>query len=207
MKGNLKEELCKYHDQHSLSESQLEKLQAMTEAFQGKKEIVEIEEVEKKVNETTLSRGYLKIFAGVAAAVFVLMAGWQVYSPQLTNTPELVKDLAYIYNKQFEPEIYASSLQGVRQGLTKLDFTVAQSSFVINENWNIIGGRYCMFQNQLGVEVYLNDKQNQKRYVWYQFLDRGAFSVPKLPYEQYSMGVKVQLWKEKGLIHGLVGVD
>lgn len=76
----------------------------------------------------------------------------------------------------------------------------------LNE-WEFLGGRYCSIQNKLAAQLQLRNRKNNIIYTWYQVSDVHASINVKEPCESFKDDVKIRIWVEEGIIHGLAGIE
>jgi len=190
MKKLIKEATKKYYEQFSLSENQLNSLESR------------VKNTKKEIN---YARGQ-KLATLAASIVGVFFLGFLVYQNNtLTIKEQLIEEIAYNHKKNLNPEIISSSFKQVRQYFSKLDFVPVNSKTLPTAEWELIGGRYCSLQNELAVQLRLRDKKSDNVYTWYQLSNKNNLIHISETYDVFKDGMRVQIWEENGIIHGLAG--
>ena len=104
-------------------------------------------------------------------------------------------------------EIKSNSLNEIASYLSRLDYPLIHSARLPQDNWEMIGGRYCSLKGQFAAQLKLRNKENQKNYTLYQIeKPHGIKNIADIK-EHFAKGVKVHLWLERGLILALAGDD
>ena len=141
-----------------------------------------------------------------AIAVSVLLLSFYLFKGGESIAERVSKEVAYNHNKNMPMEIEASSLDQIQNYLIKLDFKLIQSESFSQSQWKLIGGRYCSIQGRMAAQLKIANKPEEKQYTFYQVpysKDLGKFST--LPLETYIDGIRIKLWREKGLLLALAG--
>tara|TARA_B100000959_G_C14988095_1_gene626505 strand:+ start:500 stop:1078 length:579 start_codon:yes stop_codon:yes gene_type:complete len=190
MKKPIKEATKKYYEQFSLSKSQLNSLESR------------VKDSKKGINYT---RGQ-KLATLAASIVGVLFLGLFVYQNNtLSLKQELIEEIAYNHKKNLNPEIVSSSFKQVRQYFSKLDFLPVHSKALPAAEWELIGGRYCSLKNKLAAQLRLRDKKSGDVLTWYQLSNKNDLIHVSETYDVFKDGMRVKIWEENGIIHGLAG--
>ncbi len=189
MKQSLRQLLKEHYAQQSLSQKQLKLLESMEDSHKG---------------AGSKKRRFTKIFWLAAAAMFAVIFLWSV-NPLFYRGKvyQIADEIAYNHRKMLTPEIRNSSFGEVRDHLAKLDFTMVQVENFKTGEWELIGGRYCSIDKKLAAQLRIKNLTDKQLYTWYQVA--WATDDASLPegFQHYSKGIKVQLWVEKGVLHGL----
>lgn len=193
--GNLKKIMREHIEKVSLSDDQLESL------FRSQK---------GKVENKRSAVQYRWI---AVAAVFFVAIGNLFYffnSPQLALDQRIGSEVAKNHINLKPLEIQTSSIQEIRQFLTKLDFSPIESVLLKGGTKNLIGGRYCSIQGVIAAQLRLKDsKTGQVQSLYQTVYDKKVFAyLPELkenqkPITVYSKGLAVDIWVEKGLLFTL----
>lgn len=115
---------------------------------------------------------------------------------------------------QLKPmEVVSGQVSGLRRFFDQLDFHPVQSLFDVVVNRTLLGGRYCSIQGSIAAQLRMQSEAGalstlyQTRYYpermgWVPDLEKG-----EVPMELVSRGVRVQLWREQGLLFVLAGAE
>ncbi len=190
----MKKIIQNHFDQYQLSEEQLHRLREI-----------------QSVATPPRFASFLKVHRISAAFVSVLallvvgtLAWWQPWN-QSTSISSLASEIAYHHNKQMGMEIESSSLETVRTYLSKLDFPLIESNRFPSSNWELVGGRYCSLKGHIAAQLRLRERSTGKTATFYQLLMPKETANFEGTFEEFDQGVKVKLWKERGLLLGVVG--
>ncbi|GDY27886.1 hypothetical protein AHAT_37760 [Agarivorans sp. Toyoura001] len=177
--GNFKAQISAYFKQQTLSAAQLKHLQAL----------------EGKPKSTT--------WLLASAASCLLAATVYIYMFTGINYSAISKEIAYNHNSQMQMEVVSSSIDDIQQHLNRLDFNLIDSSQLDQQQWELLGGRYCSIGGRIAAQLKVRNRQSQQVHTFYQ---------AKLPDEWLNItqqkelnvdGVTVKVWQEKGLLIGL----
>lgn len=199
----LKEQVKELYGEFSLSEEQLRALKALEggNPSEASAEYYRVRAESFRVSFAVATR------AG-ALALAALLLFYFLPLPGATNEAEkFASEIAYHYNKQMALELESSSFDEIKSFFHKLDFSLIKSSKLPEQDWKLLGGRYCTVKGVLGAQLRVQRKLNGKIYTVYQAIfpeDLGNISGT---FATYQEGVKVELWKERGLLLALTGED
>lgn len=193
MKKPLKEAMAQHYEQYSLSENQLKQLEQLQQAAQP------------KIKKRSSWKAYLSVASAAAIFLFIGVSLWTAF--QIPLRQEIAAEIAYNHNKQLNMEIETASLHEAKSYFAKLDFAMVDSHVMTHDQWEMMGGRYCNIQNKLAAQLRLKHKPTNKIYTWYQISNSPKLAKLSGDYETYSNGVKVTLWQEKGVVHGLAAIE
>jgi hypothetical protein len=192
MTQKLKESIKEYYEKHSLSTTQLLKMQY----------------IQKKLYPQFNRRRRLHTKWAIAAGAMVLLIGAVIFINTRSHRiyiAELISEIAYNHNRNLEMEIKSDSLKEIASYLSRLDFPLIHPTRLPPDNWEMIGGRYCSLKGQFAAQLKLRNKVNQKIYTLYQIeKPHGINNIADFS-EHFAKGVKVNLWLERGLILALAG--
>lgn len=144
----------------------------------------------------------------IAGASLCILAGLLLFSYRY-STPSQVKrislseiasEAAYHHNKRMTSEVSFSSLEELRAFFSKLDFTLIQSIRLPSEKFELLGGRYCSVKGVIAAQLKVKDKNSGNIYTYYQAAWPSDLADIDVPQEFYDAGVRVELWKERGLL-------
>lgn len=194
MKKDLKSSIHDFYQKKTLTSKQLRRLESLTK----KDENTSIEWWQRKI----LFIPSISLISIVCISFFIFE--WDViFSPM---EEEIAQEVAYHFNKNLNSEIKISNFNEAQGKFNKLDFNMISPDFFSNQEWELIGARYCSIQKKLGVQIKLKNKKNNQIYSVYQIPD---YHLPKKrllkPVIMYNSGVKVKLWREKGIVNVLAG--
>ncbi len=189
MKKTLKENIRENYAELKLSPEQLRSLDSLQQNRAGKHGV----------------RFFLKISLGATAAL-VLILSLYLFQGSGSLAEKIVDEVAYNHNKNVQMEIKTASIDEVQSFLSKLDFTLIHSERLPLEQWDLLGGRYCSIQGRLAVQMKIRNKADGKLKTFYQVpYPKELSHIESVPMETYASGVKVRLWRERGLLLGLAG--
>jgi hypothetical protein len=194
MNQKLKKSIKEYYEKHNLSTTQL----------------LQMQNIQKKLYSKFNRRRRLHTHWAIAAGAVVLLFGAFIFfntTSHRTYIAELISEIAYNHNRNLEMEIKSDSLKDIVSYLSRLDFSLIYPARLPQDNWEMIGGRYCQLKGQFAAQLKLRNKVNQKIYTLYQ-LEKplGSKNIADFS-EHFAKGVKVNLWSERGLIIALAGDD
>lgn len=166
------------------------------------------EEQLRKIKNRKLGKGYKLPFIPNAikyAAVFIAIIGISYSIFVLTTYQKhtllesYASEVAYNHKKQLPVEITSSDISELRDKLIKLDFELKFPE-IINDNHQIIGGRYCSVDNKIAAQLKIKTK-NTKIATLYVFKKDEKLTFDLKNYEMDS--VKVMIWHSNDLIFAL----
>ncbi len=178
----LKNRLSHHYQQKQLTEQQISALQAIT--------------------NSTNRRSRYRVYGAIAASSLIVLVGY-LYQPEQPHFATISKDIAYNHNSQMQMEILSPELQTVQGRLNKLGFQLVSSSKLEKGKWQLIGGRYCNINGKIAAQMKMRHSESKAIYTFYQAKVPNDFINPLNDNETAIDGVKVKLWREKGLLMGL----
>ncbi|MGK0290725.1 MAG: hypothetical protein ACI86H_002184 [bacterium] len=196
MKPTIRESLQDHYQDFHLSGEQFSKLEAM--------------EIKSQNSLTRQQWSFKKIFLAlpvVAMFIFIfIFIAWGVIPFQSkTFENKIIEEIAYNHNKRLASEIKTASFSQIKSYLTKLDFNMVAAS-ALKTGWKLVGGRYCSINKKLAAQLHLKDSTTNQIYTWYQVGVPEKLKHQAKIIEGYSQGIKVRLWVENGILHGLAGL-
>ena len=198
--GNLKKIMREHIEKKSLSDKQLESL------LQLQKGDIESQPSKKQYRGIAVAAVFL-VALGIGNLFYFSMSP---QSPLFTLEQRIGSEVAKNHLNLKPLEIQTSSIQEIRQFLTKLDFSPIESDLLKGGTKNLIGGRYCSIQGVIAAQLRLKDSETGQVQSLYQTVyDKKVFSdLPELkenqkPVTVYSKGLAVDIWVEKGLLFAL----
>jgi len=160
----------------------------------------------KKLNRI-LAPGWLGMSALVAgfAALVLLLYPLIAYEPILNK---IANEVAANHLSPKPMEIHRNRLTEIQPYFSKLDFRLASSRLLPQMDNQLIGGRYGIIQGVDAVQLCLGDEHGNKIQTIYQIPyqpDMFGNRIPDLdrgekPVIVYARGIKIAIWREKGLL-------
>jgi hypothetical protein len=142
------------------------------------------------------------LLSSVAACLFIAGCIY-LYDMSTHDYSVISKDIAYNHNSKLQMEVVSTQLQTVQGHLNKLDFKLVNSRKIQRDNLQLIGGRYCNINGKIAAQMQLRHNKTQTIYTFYQANVEKDF-IDNLSNDEMAIdGVKVKLWREKGLLMGL----
>lgn len=194
MKTTFEESTDKYFKSFNLTAKQLGELQSLEEQYGGNR---------------SFYKGKARWFWSVSALVAGLFIVFVTLSEQEEINPDIIADeIAYNHNKTLSIEFKGNSIDEIKPHFSKLDFNLVPSNRQKVSNFRLVGGRYISINKRLAAQLQLMQKDNKDILTWYQLpLPEDHKILVSDPFngdlELYSNGVRVIMWKEKGVLHGL----
>lgn len=195
MMPTIKESLNDYYKDYSLSEDQFEVLDRLETEHCPRSRLVS-------------SRKGLWVIPALAAGVlFVVLTAPENNS---LEPGKIAGEIAYNHNKTLSLEFEGHSFNEIKPHFSKLDFNLVSSNNRLMKKARLLGGRYCSINNKLAAQIRLQRQGKAVPVTWYQLpISNDQADIRRLKltdkYETYSGGVKVIIWTEKGVLHGLAG--
>lgn len=141
-----------------------------------------------------------RLMAGIVglAVVAVAMLAWP--SPAITGDA-LAHEIASSHVMNLAPDIEADSFEEARQQLEKLDFAAVRPTADVMPEFELMGARYTRVGGEMGAQFQIEDAAGRACSL-FQVRDDEAFrNIRDATYE--VDGVRVQVWREAGLLMGL----
>ena len=147
------------------------------------------------------SKAYI---SAVAASAFIATSLY--FFSSSFSTPDyasISEQIAYNHNSRLQMEVLAPTISEVQGRLNRLGFSLVSSNKLESGKLTLVGGRYCNINGKLAAQMKLTHPETKAVYTFYQA------KMPKKLLDNFSEsetaidGVKVKLWREKGLIMGL----
>jgi len=157
-------------------------------------------------------RRFLSVSAGLAASLLFTFIFWggqggQSFSPQNIQL-RIVEEVTTNHTRVKPLDVTSSSIDDVREQLTLLDFVVQNSSNLLPEGFELIGGRYCTLQGVIATQLVFRDQHGNRVTLYQAAYDRQRFGdLPDQPDEQPVIiddrGTRISLWTEFGVVFAL----
>lgn len=179
--ANLKRQLKRHYAKQQLNERQLDQLLHL---------------------KTTNHPKRKTLISSVAACLFVAGCIY-LYDMSTHDYSVISKDIAYNHNSKLQMEVVSTQLHTVQGHLSKLGFKLVNSTKIQRDNLQLIGGRYCNINGKIAAQMQLRHNKTQAIYTFYQ-AKVGKDFIDNLNSDEMAIdGVKIKLWREKGLLMGL----
>ena len=194
---SLKRAIQKKFESVSLTEDQLTDLQRA--------------EKRSKQNDTANSGGGFKqrflLPMTVAATIILAFMAALIFNdsnPRLPLTSAIAKEVRtnHVYNKPMD--YLSDNAQNLLVQFDRLNFQPLITS-PPDENWRLLGGRYCTLQGQFAL---LLRYQNHKNEFMTYYITRDSATFDNIPehqdaYQEIASGLKVKLWQDSGLVSAI----
>ncbi len=149
-----------------------------------------------------LKRSYYPYVAALSLMMVIFISLPFVRGENLSR--QVINEIAYNHNKQMAMEVTTPELIKITGYLSQLGFSLIKSRHLPDNEWELLGGRYCSIQGKLAAQLKLRNLSDNGIYTFYQALLPDAMTNLK-QHESYVDGVKVSLWQENNLLLGLAG--
>lgn len=143
------------------------------------------------------------LLTGAFAACFVLLIAGYIYQVNHHNISTISREIAYNHNSRMQMEVLSPELQTVQGRLNRLGFQLVASNKLEKGKWQLIGGRYCNINGKIAAQMQLRHAESKAIYTYYQAKVPRDFINQLNDNETAIDGVKIKLWREKGLLMGL----
>ncbi len=194
MKNGLKNSVKDFIESQELNGEQLDNLTRLINSKQ-----------EKQLKE---KRFKFRAIAAVLIAVVSASAYLGFIENNNTNIPQLIaEEVAHNHLKMKPLEVSGGSLNDVRVYFEKLDFALTHSSYVANNNLQLLGGRYCSIQGETAAQLHMRDEKTGATQIVYQapydkemFAELPDLQEGQMPVRRFVNGIAVDVWVEKGVL-------
>lgn len=136
----------------------------------------------------------------VLAGLMIAVIAWRQMTGSGLDIPTLAAEIAYHHNQRMGLEVESSSLDKVRDYLERLNFPLIESSRYPAAHWDLAGGRYCSLKGQPAAQMRLHNRYTGKTVTLYQLLAPPGMDGFDGSYEGFDQGVRIEIWKERGLL-------
>ena len=185
---------------------ELKTVQAIVHSIDGEKQKFSFLNWYKQFDKFFFNRKLFAAFGSLATIILIyFVINNLFYNADDKSAASILyrvsKEIAVNHNKNLGPEYYSDSFTKLNADMTSLDFTIAKPSFYENQNYNLIGSRYCTIQGNIAALLKLKDEEGNV-YTLYQCTM--TEDLEKINNEtSENNGVKIKVWKENGLFFGL----
>lgn len=150
------------------------------------------------------------IMAAIVLAFFVSFIITSNFVTQASMHEKIAMEVAKNHIKLKPLEVESNDIETIRDYFEELDFVPVNSQIVLDAGMEILGGRYCSLQGVTAAQIRLKTENNADVQTLYQVeYHKDVFeNIPSLeegdmPVEIIVKGIKVVIWKEKGLLFAL----
>lgn len=138
----------------------------------------------------------------IAVACLLLLAFWIGERRAASQVTDLVvAEIALNHAKALQPDVLGDHPAAVGATMTKLDFAPVDPERGLDPGDRTVGGRYCSLYGTIASQFRLVDRQG-RRLTLYQVRDQGDLKRVRET-EVLVGGLRVRIWREKGLLIGL----
>lgn len=138
----------------------------------------------------------------MAVACLLLLAFWIGERRAASRVTDLVvAEIALNHAKALDPDVLGDHPASVGASMTKLDFVPVDPERGLDPDDRTLGGRYCSLNGAIASQFRLVDAQG-RRLTLYQVRDQGDLKRVRET-EVFVDGLRVRIWREKGLLLGL----
>ena len=194
----LKQVIREHSEQHVLSTSQLERLEALMA-------------VNTPGPAGRHHRVRFLISWSAAAAIAALLAVIVLFQPgpfeDIPMTERIALEVAHNHIKLKPLDVETDSMDGIRHYFTELEFVPAESSLLASADLGLLGGRYCSIQSVPAAQLRITSPDGNHLQTLYQTEYRKDVfgTLPVLengdtPVTVNVKGITVRIWIEKGLL-------
>lgn len=178
---NFKERLNSHYLDKHLSPEQLDRLQQL-----------------KSSRDANKNNRYIISSCALVCISILLLSFFHSHD----NNP-ISKQIAYNHSIKLQMEVLSPDYNTVQNHLNKLGFKLVSSAKIESKEWKLIGGRYCNINGKIAAQLKVHNAKTDSEYTFYQAKLAADDIAEITDNEMYIDGVKVQLWREKGLLMGL----
>lgn len=180
-----KTKLQNHYESQTLSELQINKLQALS-----------------LHKDDCKPKHKVKPLLAIASSLLVGMIFYIVNFTGL-NYDDISQEIAYNHNSQMQMEVFSDSIDDIQSHLNRLDFSLVESTLLAGNNWEFVGGRYCSINGKIAAQLKIKNIETSDIYTFYQ----AKLPEPFLNVIQNKAvlvdGVEVKMWQENGVLMGL----
>lgn len=191
----LKSTLKNMLEADSLSENQLQKLNALQAAGRKQPQLFQ-------------RRRFLLGGSAAIAASVLFFAGRNMYSGNTSLQESIVRDVLTNHIHIRELDIETSSISEVASYFNRLAFAPFLSSQINKDSFELLGGRYCTLQGELASQLYLKNKASGELATYYlarydrqHFGDIPDVSSGDTPKVVHERGYQMTIWRETNVVN------
>lgn len=191
----LKSTLKNILEADSLSENQLQKLNALQAAGRKQPHLFQ-------------RRRFLMGGSAAIAASVLFFTGRNMYSGNSNLQESIVRDVLTNHIHIRELDIETSSISEIVQYFNRLAFAPFLSSQINKDSFELLGGRYCTLQGELASQLYLKNKASGELATYYlarydrqHFGDIPDVSSGDTPKVVHERGYQMTIWRETNVVN------
>ena len=201
-KISLKKGMQQHFDDIKLSEEQLNDLMQLQNSKSGS-----THQFSDKLRFISSPRALASLAATVVTAIALVFF--------IQNQPiNMGEKIAYEVSKnhlKLKPlEVKSDQLNDLSKYFDQLDFMLVDTSVLAGSDWQLLGARYCSIQGNTAAQLRLKHLPSGNIETLYQapYNVKQFSSIPNVenkqyPIEEYSKGMGVKIWVEKGVLFAL----
>ncbi len=191
-KRTLDEHVRKYYEQQQLSPASLHSLKTLIRSG--------------RENGTRQATPRRQAWSAAAAVVMALFAGGIWFALQRNAPPERPSEMARMvaqqaaigHNERQELEFRVTRCEELREQMKSLDFTPVEPKMMHMMQMRIVGARYTTIKGELAAQIVYVDSKGVPCTL-YQV--RPTDKLARMATGEHDIdGVKVKIWREKGLV-------
>ena len=203
MNRPLKQAVRDHFEQHALSTSQLERLEAMMDVNAPGA-------AGRRLSMSPLI-GWSAV-AAIAALLAIIVLFPPVLFEDIPMTERIALEVARNHIKLKPLDVETDSMDGIRNYFTDLEFALVESRLLASSRLELLGGRYCSIQSVPAAQLRVTVPNSNKLQTLYQTEYRKNVFGPlpvlengDAPIIVNVKGLSVRIWVEKGLLFALTG--
>lgn len=148
---------------------------------------------------------------GIAATIFIAVMIGLFYTVQQNA---VIENIAYEVSKnhlKLKPlEVSTNQLKDLSEYFTMLDFKLVHTKILNDSKWELLGGRYCTIQGNTAAQLRIKNISTGQMETLYQapydadqYNRIPSFENDQIPIQEFSKGMGVEIWVEKGVLFAL----
>ena len=149
----------------------------------------------------------LALAATVTVVVVLAVLQYRPFTPLSGEIYQQIADEVATNHMKLKPlEVRSADMTKLRAFFSPLGFMLIESSLFENTPWRMTGGRFCTIRGKAAAQLRMQDAQGRVQTVYQVPYDTAAHrDLPdimrgEVSMKLYSRGLKVQLWRERGLL-------
>lgn len=154
------------------------------------------------------SRSWLgrRAWSALVAAAVIALIGAVASNWSVRFTRGLTTEIAINHIKKMDMQVETPHYEVVQAGLPRLDFPLLPTRPDLVDSYDLIGGRYCSLGGSPAAQLRLRRHRDGELVTLY--VTRLGMRTGGVHAELTSQhGVRVELWRENGLVYGLACDD
>jgi len=146
-------------------------------------------------------------FMWTAAALLMLSisVGIHDYGTHSERTQRTLNEAAMNHSTRLQLEFEANTIAGIDEQMLQLPFKVKLPA-EFNEQYSVLGARYCTINGELAAHVKFLDRQSDKQISL--FMARSVDDLQEInATDEQVDGVNVALWNEQGIFYAMASLS